>query len=247
MTTAKWTEERTAQLTSIVGAPGSTVSKEAVEAAANQLETTVRSIAAKLRKLGYSVASLAKETAPTFTEEEAAQLKSFVESNSGNFTYAQVAENFNGGQFSAKQIQGKVLSLELTKHIKPAEKLEVARTYSEQEEAAFVQMANNGAYLEDIAAKLGKSLASVRGKALSMLRSGEIAKIPAQKESHADPEKSKDVFEGVEVGSMTVAELVTATGKTERGIRTMLTKRGLSAKDYDGAAKKAKAEEKRAA
>lgn len=247
MTTAKWTEERTAELTSIVGAPGATVSKEVVETAAARLETTVRSIAAKLRKLGYEVASLAKVEAPTFTEEEAAQLKTFVENNSGNLTYAQIAESFNGGKFTAKQVQGKVLSLELTKHVKPAEKLEVARTYTEQEEAAFVQMANNGAFLEDIAAKLNKSLASVRGKALSMLRSGELSKIPAQKQSHADPEKNKDVFEGLNISGMTVAEIVTATQKTERGVRTMLTKRGLSAKDYDGAAKKAKAEEKRAA
>lgn len=248
MTTAKWTEERTAQLVSIVGAVSSNpISKEQVESASATLETTVRSIAAKLRKLGYTVASLAKVETSAFSEADTAALRSFVESNSGAFTYAQIAENFQGGQFSAKQIQGKVLSMELTSHVKPAEKLEVARTYSEQEEAAFVQMANGGAFLEDIAAKLNKSLNSVRGKALSLLRNGQIEKIPAQKQSHADPEKSKDVFEGLDISSMTVAEIVKATEKTERGVRTMLTKRGLVAKDYDGAAKKAKAEEKKAA
>lgn len=246
-TNAKWTEDRTAQLTNIVGAPGASISKETVESAATALETTVRSIAAKLRKLGYTVASLAKDNVPTFTEDEAARLKGFVEGNSGALTYAQVAEGFDNGKFSAKQVQGKILSMELTSHIKPAEKLEVARTYTPSEEATFVSLAKQGKFLEDIAEALNKSLSSVRGKALSMLRSGELEKIPAQKESHADPAKGKDVFEGVDVAGMTVAEIVAATSKTERGVRTMLTKRGLSAKDYDGASKKAKAVEKRAA
>ncbi|AZV01914.1 hypothetical protein [Aeromonas phage Akh-2] len=38
---------------------------------------------------------------------------------------------------------------------------------------------------------------------------------------------------------MTIAELVEATGKAERSVKSMLTRRGLSAADYDGAAKKA--------
>jgi hypothetical protein len=40
---------------------------------------------------------------------------------------------------------------------------------------------------------------------------------------------------------MTVAEIAAATEKTERGVRTLLTRRGLKVSDYDGAAKKAKA------
>lgn len=43
------------------------------------------------------------------------------------------------------------------------------------------------------------------------------------------------------IASMTVAELAKETGKTERGIRTYLTRHGINAKDYDGASKKAKA------
>lgn len=45
---------------------------------------------------------------------------------------------------------------------------------------------------------------------------------------------------------MTVADLVTATGKGERSVKSMLTRRGLAAQDYDGAAKKAAADEKKA-
>ena len=43
------------------------------------------------------------------------------------------------------------------------------------------------------------------------------------------------------IPTMTVAELAKETGKTERGIRAHLTRHGINAKDYDGAAKKAKA------
>ena len=45
---------------------------------------------------------------------------------------------------------------------------------------------------------------------------------------------------------MTVAQLVEATGKGERSVKFMLTRRGLSAVDYDGAAKKAAADAKKA-
>ena len=246
-TTAKWTEDRTAQLVKLAGAVSSTpVTKEVVETAATTLEVTVRSIASKLRKLGYQVVSLAKEHTSAFDEKDTSKLKSFVEANSGKFTYAEIATNFREGKFNAKQIQGKILSLELTSHVKPTEKLEVARTYTEQEEAAFVEMAKQGKFLEDISEKLGKSLNSVRGKALSLLRSGEITKIPAQKVSHA-AESTKDVLEGLDLANLTVEQIAKAIEKTDRGVRTMLTKRGLVAKDYDGAAKKAKADEKRAA
>jgi hypothetical protein len=41
---------------------------------------------------------------------------------------------------------------------------------------------------------------------------------------------------------MTVAEIAAAVEKTERGIRTLLTRRGIKVADYDGQAKRAKAE-----
>lgn len=43
------------------------------------------------------------------------------------------------------------------------------------------------------------------------------------------------------IPTLTVKELARETGKTERGIRAYLTRRGITAKDYDGASKKAKA------
>jgi len=44
-----------------------------------------------------------------------------------------------------------------------------------------------------------------------------------------------------DIGSMGVEDIAEAIGKTARGVKTMLTRRGISAADYDGAAKKEKA------
>lgn len=245
-TTKNWSDEAVDQLMTIVGNE-SPVSVDSVERAAEQLGKTTRSIASKLRQLDREVASLAKEKTSAFTADEGADLAEFVEANAGDLTYKEIAESFAGGKFTAKQIQGKLLALELTGSVKPAEKVEVARTYTEAEEATFIKMADNGSFIEEIAAKLNKTVASVRGKALSLTRKGQIAKIPAQKESHAKETIDPVTALGAGIATMTVAEIAQAVDKTERGLRTLLTRRGIKVADYDGAAKKAKAEAKAAA
>ena len=51
---------------------------------------------------------------------------------------------------------------------------------------------------------------------------------------------------GDAISTMTVAEIAKIAEKTERGLRTLLTRRGIKVADYDGASKKAKAEGKAA-
>ena len=242
----KWNDEAVAQLLQIVG-NASPVSVEKVEAASEALGVTTRSVAAKLRQLDREVASMAKEKTSAFSEDEGSALANYVNSNAGRFTYKEIAEQFASGKFTAKQIQGKLLALELTGSVKPAEKVEVARSYTEAEEATFIKMAEGGSFIEDIAAKLNKSVPSVRGKALSLTRKGQIAKIPAQRESHAKDQVDPIVALGDKIHSMTVAEIAAAVDKTERGLRTLLTRRGINVADYKGADKKAKAEAKAAA
>lgn len=239
MALPKWTEERTAQLTAFVGNE-SPISQATVAEAAETLETSTRSIASKLRKLGFEVA-LASSAPRSYTSEQEATLAQFLQDNSGEYTYAEIASHFENGAFSAKSIQGKILSMELTAHVKPTPKAESARTYSPAEESLFVSMVNGGAFLEDIAAKLDRTVNSIRGKALSLLRSGEISAIP--KQSTVKGEEA-DVLEGVDVASMTVEAIAEAVGKSVRGVKTMLTRRGLKAADYDGAAKREKADSK---
>lgn len=241
----KWTDEAVNTLLTTVG-NADPVSAASVEAAAAQLGVSVRSVASKLRQLDRTVESMAQVKTSKFSPEQSEQLAAYVKANAGQFTYKQIAEQFPGG-FSAKEIQGKLLALELTGSVKPAEKVEAARTYSDAEEAKFIELAQSGAYIEDIATALGKEIASVRGKALSLTRKGQINKIPAQRDSHA-----KNVVDPVEalgdkIATMTVDEIAKAVDKTPRGLKTLLTRRGIKVADYDGAAKKAKAEAKAAA
>ena len=244
--TKKWSDETVSQLLNIVG-NSSPVSVESVEHAAEALGFTTRSVASKLRQLDREVASLAKEKTSAFTINESVDLADFVNANAGNLTYKQIAEHFADGKFTAKQIQGKLLALELTGSVKPAEKVEVARTYTEAEESKFIAMADAGSFIEDIATALNKTVASVRGKALSLTRKGQIAKIPAQRISHAKETVDPVTALGDRITGMTVADIAKAVDKTERGLRTLLTRRGIKVADYDGAAKKAKAEAKAAA
>lgn len=236
MTTPKWTEERTNKLIEAVG-DTTPVSRDFVAELADQLDTSSRSISAKLRKMGYDVekASVAQKS---FSDEVADALRDFVTSNSGQYTYADIAANFPG-DYEPKVIQGKLLSMELTSHVKPAPKTEHVKTYTDEEEKIVLSMIQSGKFVEEIAEAVGKSVASVRGKALSFQRAGTITTMPKQRDIKgpaADPLNDLG-----DVSGLTIEEIATKIDKTVRGTKTMLTRRGLKAADYDGAAKKEKA------
>jgi len=239
MALPKWTDERTAELTSFVG-DESPVSQATVAQAADQLETTPRSVSSKLRKMGFDVELASASATRAFTEAQEATLEAFVTDNSGEYTYAEIAGHFENGSYSPKSIQGKILSMELTGHVKAAPKPESVKTYTDAEEVTFVDMVNGGSFVEEIADALGKTVNSVRGKALSLLRAEAISAIPKQKETKGST-KADPFADIVDVAALTVEQIAEAIGKTARGVKTMLTRRGLVAADYDGAAKKEKA------
>ena len=58
MAVPKWTDERTQELTEFVGGE-SPVSQATVAEAADQLETSPRSVSSKLRKMGFEVENMA--------------------------------------------------------------------------------------------------------------------------------------------------------------------------------------------
>ena len=236
MALPKWTDERTDTLVNFVG-DESPISQATVAEAADSLETSTRSISSKLRKMGYDVELVSASSGRSFSDDQAATLAAFVQDNSGEYTYAQIAEHFEGGAFNKKQVQGKILSMELTDHVKPAPKVETVRTYSEEEESQFIEMVNGGAFVENIAEALGREIPSVRGKALSLLRAGVIDAIPRQE--HTKGAAKEDPLEGISgLEDMTVEEIADEIGKTVRGVKTMLTRRGLQCADYNGAARK---------
>jgi hypothetical protein len=238
MSLPKWTDERTSKLMAFVGNERP-VSQDTVADAAESLETTNRSIASKLRKLGVEVESASAATAKAYSDEQEYALRALIEQNSGQFTYGELAAQFEGGAFSSKSIQGKVLSMELTDHIRPTPKTDTVRSFTEAEEVQFISLAGAGKSLEDIATALGKTVNQVRGKALSLLRSEAISAIPHQANKAAP---KVDALKALgDVSKMTVAEIAQAIEKTDRGVKAMLTKRGIKVADHDGAARKEKA------
>ena len=79
------------------------------------------------------------------------------------YTYAEIAENFGRWRIFCKSIQGKILSMQLTEHVKPAPKVETVKSYNEDEEA-FVSMVNDGAFIEQIAESLAEALTQLEVK-----------------------------------------------------------------------------------
>ena len=238
MALPKWTEERTQQLVDAVGS--GPVSQETVKQVAVEMDTSTRSVSSKLRKMGHEVELASAVSTKSFSDAQESTLEAFVTDNSGQYTYAEIASSFEDGHFSAKSIQGKILSMELTSHVKPAEKQESVRTYSPDEETTFVSMVNSGSFVEEIADALGKSVNSIRGKALSLLRSGDINAIPKQRETKGSS-KTDPLADISDIYTMSVEDIADEIGKTVRGVKTMLTRRGLTCADYDGAARKEKA------
>jgi hypothetical protein len=234
--TPKWTEARTAQLIDGVG-DESPVSRATVTELAEELETSTRSISSKLRKLGFDV-ELASAAPRAFSDEVTEELRHFVTQNSREYTYAEIAAKFPG-DFTPKAIQGKILSMELTSHVKEAPKVEHTKSYTQEEETLVIRLIQAGKFVEEIAEAVGKSVISVRGKALSLQRTGVIEALPKQRDLKGP---AADPLADLDVSDLTVAQIAERIGKTERGVKTMLTRRQLKASDYDGAAKAAKVE-----
>lgn len=239
VTTFKWNEENTDQLKAIVANVETPIAYAVVEDAAVQLGTSSRSISAKLRRLGFEVATKEK-AGKLFTAEEESALSQYVMSRSGTQTYAEIAEGFAGGKFTARGIQGKLLHMELTSHVKPSPKKVHVSSFTAQDEAAIVSGINGGKFIEEIAESIGRTVAATRGKILAMSRKegSGVTSFPATRDKK---EAAKADVLNFDVSGMTVAEIAERTQKTERGVKTMLTRRAIACADYDGAAKAAKA------
>lgn len=251
MTKFAWNEENTAVLKDAISGV-SLVTQDMLKDVAEEIGHTARGVGSKIRQLvkvgevSVEVQKASEAHKSTFAAEDEGALVDFIEQNAGAMTYTEISATFLSGKYTPKQIQGKVLSLELTDKVKKAEKPVAVRTYSEADEATFVEMANAGASLEDISEKLGRPLNSIRGKALSLHREGRIADMPHQAQSNA--KGKEDILAPVmdKLDEMTIEEIAEATGKTARGIKGTLTRRGLSCKDHNGASKREKLDAKAA-
>lgn len=244
-----WTDETVSVLKARVEGV-SLVSQDLLKDIAGELETTSRSVGSKLRQLvkvgelSLEVQKASEANKSSWADNEEAELLDFLNANAGVYTYNEIAATFLGGKFSAKQVQGKVLSLEMTEAVKKVEKVAAKRTYSESEEATFIEMANAGESLEAIANAMDRPIQSVRGKGLSLFREGSINEIPHQAESTATVRA--DWLEPVlsDLESMTIAQIAEKVGKSERGVKNALTRRGLACADHNGEKQRAKLDAK---
>lgn len=199
------------------------ITEEIIESLMSEFEFPRRSVTAKLRKLGYDVPKK-PGNAPVFSADETEALAEFLQNNSGDMTAEDIAGTFADGKFTARQINGKALSLEMTNHIKPADKKVTPRTYTEAEEEQIASLVEAGKYLEEIADAMGRPVNSIRGKLLSMsLKAPQRDKKGAKSDPYAGIEDMLD---------QTVEQLAEQFDKTVRGVKTVLTRRGLSCADY---------------
>lgn len=223
MSKFEYTDEMVARMQEVAK---NAITEEAIEALMTEFDFPRRSVTAKLRKLGFDVPKK-PGAAPIFSADETEALAEFLEANSGEHTAEEIAAHFSdawGREVTARQINGKALSMEKTGDIKPAEKKVAPRTYTEAEEATIAKLVADGKFLEDIAAAVGREVNSIRGKLLSM---GLKAPQRDKKATKADP------YEGIEdMLNKSVEEIATAFDKTVRGVKTVLTRRGLSCADY---------------
>jgi hypothetical protein len=223
MSKFEYTEEMVARMQEVAK---NALTEEAIEALMAEFDFPRRSVTAKLRKLGVEVPKK-PGAAPIFSANETEALGEFLTDNSGEHTAEEIAAHFSevwGREVNARQVNGKALSMEKTGDIKPAEKKVAVRTYTEAEEATIAKLVAEGKFLEDIATALGREVNSIRGKLLSM---GLKAPQRDKKATKSDP------YEGIEdMLSKSVEEIATAFDKTVRGVKTVLTRRGLSCSDY---------------
>jgi hypothetical protein len=92
MAVPKWTDERTQSLVDFVGS--GPVSQATVAEAADELETSSRSVSSKLRKMGYEVELASASQSKSFSESQESTLANFVQDNSGQYTYADKVKSF---------------------------------------------------------------------------------------------------------------------------------------------------------
>lgn len=242
-----WDETRTSQLIDMVADEVQPISQDVVAEAAKALGTTNRSIASKLRNMEYTVESSAVGAkAKSYSDEEEAELRAFVEDNAGEYTYTEISEQVLGGSRTSKQIQGKILSMDLFGSVKKTEKPETVSKYTDAETDTIITMVNEGKWLEEIADALNRKVNSIRGKCLSLLQKEAIVALPKQRD-HKEGANTEDALTALgDISDWTVADLANEIIKTERGVRTMLTKRGINVSDYKGADRHAKNVKKKA-
>ena len=94
------------QLVDFVGSE-SPISQATVVEAADELETSTRSVSSKLRKMGFDVELASASASKSFSDEQEATLANFVTDNSGSYTYAEIASTLKAEHLVLSQFKEK--------------------------------------------------------------------------------------------------------------------------------------------
>lgn len=233
-----WTEELTAKLVSIVGQDTDTeISQEVISQTAESLDVGVKNVATKLRHMGYPTEKVA--TASVWPDEDTSKLHDYLTNNSGVSTAAETATQLFGEKYSQAQVRGKALSMNLASNFKKVEPKVAESKYTEDETNLIISMTQDGKSIEDISAAIDKEVNSIRGKCLSLVQKNLIEKIPYTSQlKQTTVQSAIDTVEDVTV--MTVADIAVAIERTEKGVKAILTNRGLDCVDWKGSERKAK-------
>jgi DNA-binding CsgD family transcriptional regulator len=216
----KWTEELVAKL--VEGLDKNTeVPYSKCQEIAENLNISDRSVTGKLRVLGFKVG---RKTKPgkVYTPEDEERIRKMVEKG---YTQKQIADKLGK---DIKSIGGKLLAMGIKGVERGVPKKEAApKKFTEAEEAKIKELAENGAYVEEIADALGKTVQQIRGKLVSMKISG----VPTKNKKTATKKVYTDaVVEQVKAlaaEGKSVEEIAEALELNEKGLRSKMGKLGL--------------------
>ena len=107
------------------------------------------------------------------------------------------------------------------------------KAYTPEQEALIKEMVNRGYFIEDIAAKLGKTVPQIRGKLLSMKLSAPLKNKKEPKPKIYTPELIEQI-KGMINSGKDIATIASELSLNEKGLKTTLAKLGLIPKATKG-------------
>lgn len=211
----KYTDEMDSTIVAAVTEANGLATKEVIADLSDELDVPARSLAYRMRNvLELDVESTTK--APSFTADET---ETFLELADGTKTAEEIAVVMDK---TPAQVRGKNLACKTT--LAPSEKAEPkAKVYSDAEEVRIEALVEDGKFLEEIAAAMGREVNSIRGKLLSMKLKAPQRDHVAVKTAVYTDEIVADLVTRVAAGE-TLDQIVEATGLNVRGLKSKLGK-----------------------
>ena len=190
-------------------------------------EFSERSLASKIRSLGYKVEAKGKVVTPKrYTEQEEAIIRELCKDPQNLPFQEDVAEKVGK---STKSIGGKLISMGIYGVKKRDLKAPAVKLFTEADEDVIMAMIsdNDEVFIEDMAEKLGKSVKQVRGKLAGM----RIKGVKTRNKAAAKPKVyTEEVVEGIKedlANGMSLTDIAKVRGLNERGMQTTLTRLGV--------------------